>query len=338
MNEVPKSPPRVSRVTDKSQIRGIIEQNRIATLSLRLPVACNLDCKYCFGDKRKDGLSYDGVRDVLRQAKELGMHTVSLVGDGEPLLYPRWPELVEEMHAAGVHVVLFTNGTLMTRAIAESLYALNVSLIGKQNSRRKQVQDFLSGDGAFEKIAEGIGNMKAAGFNKTSPSRLSLHTVVVRQNIAEIPHMWRCWRSENIIPYVQVLAPPAERNKVYWDQLKVSPQELKDLTYKLCQIDRDEFGFSWDPEDTYPIPGMGCTITATSVGITPEGLVQICSYAREPLGDLRTRSLADIVASEKVRRIREFCVSNACHGCRALSVGLTGETTAPDPFFWKTSD
>jgi MoaA/NifB/PqqE/SkfB family radical SAM enzyme len=69
-----------------------VRHNRLLTLDLETSRACNLRCIYCYansGRKRENELSLTELRGVVDQAIRLGARVVTVIGGGEPLLYPR---------------------------------------------------------------------------------------------------------------------------------------------------------------------------------------------------------------------------------------------------------
>ena len=65
---------------------------KVKTSFLYLEVThhCNLKCVACYTGARlekKDALNLAEQKSTIRQAKEMGVKTVSLSGSGEPLLY-----------------------------------------------------------------------------------------------------------------------------------------------------------------------------------------------------------------------------------------------------------
>jgi len=341
-----KNPPKLTRILSEEEIRKIRNEKRLASISLRIPCGCNFDCKYCYGRLEKGKpLTYNEIINVLNQAFNLGAKTVSIVGEGEPLLYRYYEkdvfDLIDYINKNGADVVLFTNTTLVTKDIAKKLYKRNITIVGKQLSLNPNIENELTRrPWASKKMKEGLSNLIRAGFNKTQPSRLSLFTLICKQNIKEIPTLWRKWRKQNIVPYIQVFVPPThpERQKFY-KEMFVPSQKVKKLFYRLAQIDKKEFDYIWDPDRTYPIVALGCSVVYTSCGITPTGNVQICAYTENPLGNIREKSLKDILNSQKCKKIRMHNYSgkidNLHYGCRALTLNLTRDRFAKDPFFWK---
>ena len=93
---------------------------------------CNMHCVGCqyHSSRTRNSVSSDPtVRDVpLEQMKQLctelpklGTPDVFLVGEGEPMLHPRWADIVSAFKAAGCTVHLFTNGTLIDKTRAQAL-------------------------------------------------------------------------------------------------------------------------------------------------------------------------------------------------------------------------
>ena len=101
-----------------------VEHRRVAprVLQIGLLTPCNLKCAFCYRDTRAPSrLTAPFLLELLERAAEWGVLEVAF-GGGEPLLFPRFTELVRELHRRtklGVNVT--TNGTLLTRAILDEL-------------------------------------------------------------------------------------------------------------------------------------------------------------------------------------------------------------------------
>lgn len=92
--------------------------------------ACNHHCWYCA--YRADNLALGGrmvLRDKLTDEKmgeivgdviAMGVKAVTFSGGGEPLLYPRLPQVVERLAGGGVKVATLTNGSHLKGPAAEA--------------------------------------------------------------------------------------------------------------------------------------------------------------------------------------------------------------------------
>ncbi|MDW7759911.1 MAG: radical SAM protein [Acidobacteriota bacterium] len=96
-------------------------------LDIELTERCNNACIHCFINLPADDtracrreLKTDQWKDILREAAELGALSVRFTG-GEPLLREDFAELYVFARKLGLKVVLFTNGRLITPALADLL-------------------------------------------------------------------------------------------------------------------------------------------------------------------------------------------------------------------------
>lgn len=100
---------------------------RLSRLDIELTERCNNNCLHCcinlpVDDSSAQGreLKTDELKDIIRQAADLGAMTVRFTG-GEPLLRQDFSELYLFARRLGLRVMLFTNATLITPALADLL-------------------------------------------------------------------------------------------------------------------------------------------------------------------------------------------------------------------------
>ena len=142
---------------------------------LNLSDRCNLRCQHCwlspetipcfpetsakYGSE-KGSLSVSIMREVIGQAKPLGLHTVKLTG-GEPFLRSDVIDFVSLFHGEGLNVDIETNGTLVDRSTARSLVELGVrGLSVSLDSADPEEHDWFRGvRGAFAGAIRGIRNL-----------------------------------------------------------------------------------------------------------------------------------------------------------------------------------
>ena len=87
-------------------------------IDVGLSKSCNIRCQYCFGVLqgnfyKKTAKIYfprDPLLRYMRDAGKIGVRSMALVGEGEPLLNPHVYEAIIEGSKAGVDVALGTNG------------------------------------------------------------------------------------------------------------------------------------------------------------------------------------------------------------------------------------
>ncbi|MEI8355750.1 MAG: radical SAM protein [Deltaproteobacteria bacterium] len=99
----------------------------LGQLDIELTERCNNNCIHCCinlpeddADARSREMSTDFVKDLIKQAADLGCLTVRFTG-GEPLLREDLAELYEFTRRLGMQVILFTNACLITPELAALL-------------------------------------------------------------------------------------------------------------------------------------------------------------------------------------------------------------------------
>ena len=91
--------------------------------TFELSPLCNFACRMCYVRKtaaevrahHRPMLDYDDWLRIAREAKEQGMLFLLLTG-GEPLLWPRFWELYDQLVDMGMLVAINTNGSLIDEA------------------------------------------------------------------------------------------------------------------------------------------------------------------------------------------------------------------------------
>lgn len=86
-------------------------------IELEISNPCNEKCIHCYRtcDSTKKGyLNVNQVKNILKQAKDLGAKSVTISG-GEALLNPQWKQIVQTADELNFKISLFTNGTLLSK-------------------------------------------------------------------------------------------------------------------------------------------------------------------------------------------------------------------------------
>jgi MoaA/NifB/PqqE/SkfB family radical SAM enzyme len=83
--------------------------------------------------------------------------------------------LVAYIDSLGTIPMVFSNTVLMTEEFAEFLYKYNASVMGKLDSLKPEIQDYIAGrEGAFKDIKNGLENLMKAGFSKSAEQMTNL--------------------------------------------------------------------------------------------------------------------------------------------------------------------
>ncbi len=139
--------------------------SRMAALDIELTERCNNDCIHCCInrpandlDARAREMTTAGVEDILAQAVALGCLQVRLTG-GEPLIRTDFADIYLAARRAGLKVLLFTNGCLITPRIADlfaripPLVPIEITVYGMS---RQSYEAVTRRPGSFEQFRRGI--------------------------------------------------------------------------------------------------------------------------------------------------------------------------------------
>ena len=180
--------------------KEVIENNsgELLTLDIDFGNKCSLNCPHCFKkgafyDTEETELNIPRLKEIILEAKTLGLKSVKIVGEGEPLETPEIIEFLEFLHSHKITPLVFTKGHILaedkvTRSIynhygintskdlISRLFELNVSVLLGFNSFNPVIQDEMVGKvtGYTELRNHALELLVDAGFNKTNPTRLSL--------------------------------------------------------------------------------------------------------------------------------------------------------------------
>lgn len=319
------------------------DSNKLLAIRIETNKSCNLRCRYCYAQSGEDSAKvadFNNLKRIILEAKELGIRSVVVIGGGEPTLYPNFRDLIAYIDSLGIIPVIFSNTLLMTEELAGFLYKHNASVMGKLDSLKPEVQDYLAGrEGASEDIRKGLGNLLKAGFSKPSglgELRLGVSFVSNKMNLEEIEEIWHFCRQNNIFPNMEILTPTGRANDELKDKL-LTADEIKEYKLKLLEIDRKYYGYNWLPYT--PITASGCLQHLYSLYINIEGNVRPCAPTKldehpalriggEYPYNINKMSLREIYSSDLFTYVRNIdkVLEGKCGNCEHLEecIGCRG--------------
>ncbi len=170
---------------------------------------CNLRCQMCAIQFREDGPPYGApafmaFEQFVRMLDALpGLQELHLQGLGEPMMHPRFFEMVAYAAAKGIRVTTNSNGTLLNerraeRCVTSGLDCLHISLDGASAATYERIRVRAH----FDRVTANVERLLAARerLGATVP-RLRLVMVIMRQNLDELPALVRLahkWQVEGM--------------------------------------------------------------------------------------------------------------------------------------------
>ena len=152
---------------------------------------CNLACRMCTVHERGDAVAELSLERYVALLDQMpGLARLHLQGLGEPMLHPRFFEMVELAVARGIRVSANSNLTLLTerraaRCVASGLTTLSVSLDGASAA----VYEAIRRRASFAKVLRNLDRLVAArdASERTPALGIRLVMVLMRANLHELP-------------------------------------------------------------------------------------------------------------------------------------------------------
>ncbi len=262
----------------------------IAIIQFQYNYRCNFKCEHCSvkgfqGKKAARSFTLEDVRDLSRQADELGLANIVITG-GEPLVFPDFDQVVAAIDPRKFYITSDSNGWLLDDARAKHLKAIGVDKIqlSLDSLNAKEHDDFRRAPGSFDRCMRAIDACLAAGLN------IILSTVVTKQRI----------RTQEFIDYLEF----AKSKGVGTFVTYAKPVGAWEGNYDAL-VDRNDMAYMRELEKRYnvfthltPSYGLdlGCIAVKRMISITQYGDVLPCPYMHLSIGNIFREPLKDILA------------------------------------------
>ncbi len=310
-------------------------QHRLHAAMIEVTHRCPCDCVHCLlvRDPR-DELTLDELTDVLQQLRDEGVFNLGLTG-GEPFARGDFPQILAAAHAHRFFLSVLTTGVMVGAPEVNLMQRcgvrqVEISLLGAGPDTHDAIMQMR---GAFARTMTAVQLLVAAGL------AVSLKTTVLTLNWREVPAMR---------DLAQRLGAGFEAN------ITVAPRidgDAAPLGYALTEVELSRLDAALI--NAGPIPGedltggapLVCKAGRTVATIGPRGEVYPCLLFRYELGNLRQRSLHDILHTAPDpflvawRQLEAHEVSvcagcelrGHCQRCPGIAYLETGDVRAPSP-------
>ena len=250
---------------------------------------CNFSCEHCYAERLKDKtrelMSIEDYQRVCEQAMALGCLCFSLQG-GEVFLRRDWEEVLKAFRPRYNHLLITTNGSLLTEDRVKKLKALGLDTLyfSVDSGIAEEHDTFRRHAGSFAKIMQGVEycqkhNIKIV-FN-TCVTKKNLYSDGLRR-LLDFSHARRIL-IETI--FARCLGNFDGRQEVMLDQDDVRYYYTLRKNYPFVVRDLDNNYGMW-----------GCPSVKEVLYITPYGDVCPCPYSHISLGNVKQEPLETIRA------------------------------------------
>ena len=328
-------------------------------------VGCNLRCIHC----RAEATPISTVDDLTTQESlkfidELASFAtpILILSGGEPLFRKDIFELAKHATDKGLRVALATNGTLVTKEVAQKIVhagikRVSISLDGVKASTH---DTFRGIPGSFDLALIGFNNLKELGMS------LQLNVTVTKHNISELPEIMQlAIQIDAAALHLFMLVPtgcgleitedqqlpPDEYERVLnwlYDQSKTVSIELKATCaphyYRIIRQRAKQDGIKINAHD-HGMSAMtkGCLAGTGVCFVSHRGDVYPCGYLPVKAGNVKEQLIKDIWENSELfdilrdpKKLKGKCgiceYRTVCYGCRARAYGQTGDYLNEEPY------
>jgi len=261
---------------------------------------CNLKCKGCYASEysMEDELSFEEVDKIMTEAKELGIHFITVTG-GEPFAWPHLLKIFEKHN--DMYFQVYTNGIWIDKEMASKLSELGNVTTGISLEGFEKETDDRRGEGTFQKVMQAMDNLKEAGvmfgFSAT-PTKYNTE-VLMSDEFIDLMISKGCsfgWFFQYVPigrkPDVSMMSTPEQRNK---------------LRMRIGEIRSTKPIFVGDFWNDGPHVG-GCMAGARPNGyfhINCQGDVEPCAFLQFSVDNIKGKKLIDVIQSPFFKAIQE---------------------------------
>lgn len=316
--------------------------------TFELTPLCNMNCDMCFVRLDKSEMEHAGrlltVEEWLQIAedmKEQGTLFLLLTG-GEPLLYPDFKRLYQELTKMGFAIAINTNGTLINEEIAEMFRQnpprrVNITLYGTSNETYSRLCHNPNG---YDQTMGGIKLLQKYHID------VKLNGSLVKENYEELDDLFHIAERLNVPIHIDSYMYPAtrERTRPYCFDSRISPKQLAEAQLKIACYEMGEEWFMNYIEDMIgctgdnyvEVPGsnyLTCRAGKSSFYITWNGQMQSCIFLKETMVDVLKYGFSDCW-QQIVKISREIACSPECSKC----VNKNACNICPASAYWETGN
>ena len=349
-----------------------ILQPKLQLVAWEITRSCNLFCAHCRASALHgpypDELSTEECLNLVDQILTVGRPILILTG-GEPLLRPDVFQIADYAAGRGLRVVMGSNGTPITKAIAARMKQVPLSRISVSlDFPVAELQDSFRGEtGAFKAALNGIARARQAGLE------IQINSTITRLNAAYLDDLLTLAREVGAVAFHPFMLVPTGRGKGL-AEVELSPQEYEKVLNWIYdkQVELGDRMF-FKPTDAphylrvlkqrdkkaarsgqppaskaraaHALSSIsrGCLAGVGFCFISHRGRVQGCGYLDVAAGNIREQGFQQIWAESPLfSDLRDLSLikgkcrlceyKRLCGGCRARAYETSGDYLEEEPY------
>lgn len=275
------------------------------TAHFELTYRCNLSCLHCYAANRKiaDELSISQIENVLQQLADMGCLFLTFTG-GEIFVRNDTLSILQTAKHLNFALQLFTNGTLITEGIADNLadimpMSVEMSLYSIDPAIHDRITKLPS---SHAQTLHAIKLCRDRGLNTVIKTPLMTYNASEFDAVRDFAEKAGC---RFVFDFMLV---PTDSGDSTMIEHGLSEDQIMEFLIKHA-----DKGIT--PPSKTPGSAPLCGAGSNALCINPYGDVFPCLAIREPVGNIKQQTLADIWHSSVLDKIRNTRYCNV-HGCR----------------------
>lgn len=281
-----------------------------------------MNCVHCYAKNksRSQFLNLDEVKAIIDELEKMFTCTI-ILGHGEPLLYPKFFEVLEYIKSKNLNSIIMTNGSLINENIASKLNEIKpLHICVSLDSVNQEIHDKIrQSNGAWIKAKNALLLLKKTGLKVKIASTIDILDPYRSFDLIEFAKQYNLdginfltirnesfkYHKKSISNYMEALTKLANfmindddfQIKIH-DPLILSHVKLDSLNEDF----RDKF-----------IDLNRCTAGISRISVLPDGSITPCNLVPLHLGNIRTDRIATVwYKSQLLQKIRN---SKNCSSC-----------------------
>lgn len=292
---------------------------------------CNSRCIMCDIWKSKENKEerLGQIKKIINEICSLGVKNITFTG-GEPFLRKDIFKTINYASKKGLNTTIVTNGILLNKNLIKQILKSGLSNIYFSIDGTKAVNDKIRGkEGMFEKA---IGNMKSLLETKDRKLRVSVISVLMKQNLEDILNLVALAKKMGVDSFVMQPLHPQESESAFSITSDKSNMSIPKSKYrkmdrtidKLIELKKENSNFIENSITYLELARrflknenlrFECLAGFSFCGIDAKGNVYPCLY-QKPDGNILDSSLKEIWKSDLYNKTRDKMKS--CSKCLLL--------------------
>lgn len=309
---------------------------------------CNLKCKYCYNSKYQskkqveNELTFFEIKNIIDQAFEIGCRDFAISG-GEPLVYSKIFELIDYISNKKVNrIAVFTNAMLLNEKNCEKFSHISPKIEFRITFDGYEKADVVRVGSNYRTILNSIKLLKKYGFH------IVINTIVNELNYEYLDQIFIELSEIKVDKWIIDFPFRSGRAKEYIET-GISAEEIIDAVCSIIEkYVKQRPPFSFEVQNLFKSQMLKegfykfdvncgtCSYIKNGVTIRPNGDVLICPTLEISCGNVKDKSLKEIIDGKlrkELLNIKVCQISKCCKckynticggGCRADALNETG--------------